>query len=136
MALFISYHFKNTRESKNSCQSTFLLSNVLDNITTLSRSHFLGALLDRPPPLGFPVVLGQPPAFPGPIPAPAPGRPLLLLPPPLEEPLLLPLPLIVVAEIVFPKLFTSSIHEFMSRLCSVFFVCGRIKITNGWIKFS
>ena len=41
-----------------------------------------GGLLERLPPLGSPVVLGQPPAFPGPFPAPAPPFPPPPLPPP------------------------------------------------------
>jgi hypothetical protein len=44
--------------------------------------YLRGGLFERPPPLTFPVVDGHPPAFPGPIPFPAPGRappPLLLL---------------------------------------------------------
>mmetsp|Transcript_13801 Transcript_13801/g.23439 ORF Transcript_13801/g.23439 Transcript_13801/m.23439 type:complete len:147 (+) Transcript_13801:592-1032(+) len=46
-----------------------------------------GGLLERPPSLGLPVVLGHPPAFPGPLPLPAP--PLPPLPPP---PLVFPPP--------------------------------------------
>lgn len=57
------------------------------------QNHFeaLGGLLERPPPLGFPVVLGHPPAFPGPLPWPAPPLPPPLLPFP--PPWLPPLPL-------------------------------------------
>ena len=35
-------------------------------------SYLLGGLLDRPPPEGFPVVDGHPPAFPCPVPCPVP----------------------------------------------------------------
>lgn len=55
---------------------------------TSLRSYFLGGLFERPPPLTFFVVLGHPPALPGPWPLPAPGRP----PPELPALLLLPVP--------------------------------------------
>ena len=62
-----------------------------EGVLDLAYYYFFGrgGLLERPPPLGLPVVEGHPPALPGPRPFPAPGRRASVFGPPLHLPLLL-----------------------------------------------